>query len=159
MDLNVHLWRSQSHRDLNGPQCPFMAVPPHPKWTSMSISGGSNRILLDLNVHKVLATAATAAAATVSQELWTSGGALFQRAQEPNIPFGESLTSTCELAELAAECSPKHLSHHGADQHDGHCISTLPLHQDYFSDVANSFSSSMFYRSVPPFCLTLHRIT
>ena len=59
----------------------------------MSISGGSNRILLDLNVHKVLATAATAAAA-VSQELWTSGGALFQRAQEPNIPCGESLTST-----------------------------------------------------------------
>ena len=56
----------------------------------MSISGGSNRILLDLNVHKVLATAAAA----VSQELWTSGGALFQRAQEPNIPFGESLTST-----------------------------------------------------------------
>ena len=52
----------------------------------MSISGGSNRILLDLNVHKVLAT--------VSQELWTSGGALFQRAQEPNIPRGESLTST-----------------------------------------------------------------
>ena len=51
---------------------------------------------MDLNVHKVLATAATtaAAAATVSKELWTSGGAPFQRAQEPNIPCGESLTST-----------------------------------------------------------------
>ena len=72
----------------------------------MSITGGSNRILLDLDVHKELweflaggaaaaATAATAAAATaVSQELWNSGGALFQRAQEPNILFGESLTST-----------------------------------------------------------------
>ena len=36
----------------------------------------------------------TAAAATAaSQQLWTSGGALIQRAQEPNIPFGESLTS------------------------------------------------------------------
>ena len=69
----------------------------------MSISGGSNRILLDLNVHKVLATAATttaAAAATVSQELWTSGGALFQRAQEPNIPCGESLTSIEALENL-----------------------------------------------------------
>ena len=36
-------------------------------------------------------TAATATA--TSQQLWTSGGALVQRAQEPNIPFGESLTS------------------------------------------------------------------
>ena len=34
------------------------------------------------------------AAATVSQELWNLGRALFQRAQEPNIPCGESLTST-----------------------------------------------------------------
>ena len=69
----------------------------------MSISGGSNRILLDLNVHKVLETVATAAtaaaAAAVSQELWTSGGALFQRAQKPNIPCGESLTSTWSDAE------------------------------------------------------------
>ena len=32
--------------------------------------------------------------AAVSQQLWTFGGALVQRAQEPNIPFGESLTST-----------------------------------------------------------------
>ena len=32
--------------------------------------------------------------ATMSQQLWTSGGALVQLAQEPNIPFGESLTST-----------------------------------------------------------------
>ena len=31
--------------------------------------------------------------AAVSQQLWISGGALVQRAQEPNIPFGESLTS------------------------------------------------------------------
>ena len=34
-----------------GPQCPYLAVPPHIKCTSMSISGGSNRILLDLKVH------------------------------------------------------------------------------------------------------------
>ena len=32
--------------------------------------------------------------ATESQQLWTSGGALVQRTQEPNIPFGVSLTST-----------------------------------------------------------------
>ena len=38
-------------------------------------------------------TAAAAATAAVSQELWNLGGALVQRAQEPNIPFGESLTS------------------------------------------------------------------
>ena len=31
--------------------------------------------------------------AAVSQQLWTPGGALVQRAQEPNIPFGEPLTS------------------------------------------------------------------
>ena len=119
MDLNVHFWRR--HRVLSGPQCPFLAVPPHIEWTSMSISGGSHRILLDLNVHiwrfpqhiigrfhiwrfhigrrrrrgggaATAATAATAAPA-VSQELWTSGGAVFQRAQEPKIPFGEPLTS------------------------------------------------------------------
>ena len=30
----------------------------------------------------------TAAATAASQQLWTSGGALVQRAQEPNIPFG-----------------------------------------------------------------------
>ena len=38
-------------------------------------------------------TATTAAA--VSQELWNLGGALVQRAQEQNMPCGESLTSTC----------------------------------------------------------------
>ena len=38
LDLNAHIWRS--HRILNRPQCPFLAVPPHIKWTSMSISGG-----------------------------------------------------------------------------------------------------------------------
>ena len=37
---------------------------------------------------------ARATAAAVSQELWNLGGALVQRAQEPNIPCGESLTST-----------------------------------------------------------------
>ena len=31
--------------------------------------------------------------AAVSQQLWTSGGALVQRVQGTNIPFGESLTS------------------------------------------------------------------
>ena len=39
------------------------------------------------------ATVLATAAAKVSQELWTFGGALVQHAQEPNIPFGESLTS------------------------------------------------------------------
>ena len=39
------------------------------------------------------AAAAAATAAAVSQELWTFGGALVQRAQEQNIPCGESLTS------------------------------------------------------------------
>ena len=43
------------------------------------------------------ATATAAAATAVSQELWNLGGALVQRAQEPDIPCGESLTSTCEL--------------------------------------------------------------
>ena len=42
------------------------------------------------------AAAATAAAAAVSQELWNLGGALVQRAQEQNIPCGESLTSTSD---------------------------------------------------------------
>ena len=41
----------------------------------------------------VTQSTATAAAA-VSQELWNLGRALVQRAQEPNIPCGESLTST-----------------------------------------------------------------
>ena len=52
-------------------------------------------ILLDLNASNAseLLTATTAAAA-VSQELWNLGGALVQRAQEQNIPCGESLTST-----------------------------------------------------------------
>ena len=51
-------------------------------------------ILLDLNASNAseLLTA-TAAAAAVSQELWNLGGALVQRAQEQNIPCGESLTS------------------------------------------------------------------
>ena len=54
--------------------------------------------ILDLNVHRGTATttaaAAAATAAAVSQELWTSGGALVQRAQEQNISGRESLTST-----------------------------------------------------------------
>ena len=52
-------------------------------------------ILLDLNASNAseLLTATTAAAAAVSQELWNLGGALLQRAQEQNIPCGESLTS------------------------------------------------------------------
>ena len=64
-------------------------------------------ILLDLNVHG--GTATTAAAAAVSQELWTSGGALVQRAQERNIPFGESLTSTphTEIYILAELMTPQ----------------------------------------------------
>ena len=40
------------------------------------------------------AAAAAVTAAAVSQELWNLGGALVQRAQEQNIPCGESLTST-----------------------------------------------------------------
>ena len=37
LDLNAHIWRS--HRILNGPQCPFLAVPTAYCWTSMSMSG------------------------------------------------------------------------------------------------------------------------
>ena len=40
------------------------------------------------------ATATAAAATAASQQLWTSGGALVQGAQEPNILFKESLSST-----------------------------------------------------------------
>ena len=57
-------------------------------------------ILLDLNASNAseLLTATTvAAAAAVSQELWNLGGALVQRAQEQNIPCGESLTSTLSV--------------------------------------------------------------
>ena len=55
----------------------------------------NNSILLDLNASNAseLLTATTAAAAAVSQELWNLGRALVRRAQELNIPFGESLTS------------------------------------------------------------------
>ena len=49
------------------------------------------------------AATAAAAATTVSQELWTSGGALFQRARGPNIPFGESLTSIVCTAEAPCQ--------------------------------------------------------
>ena len=42
--------------------------------------------------------------AMVSQQLWTSGGALVQRAQEPNISCGKSLTSINEQA-LNAEAA------------------------------------------------------
>ena len=38
MDLNVHFWRP--HRILNGPHCPFLAVAPRTKWSSISIAGG-----------------------------------------------------------------------------------------------------------------------
>ena len=51
-----------------------------------------------IELDKFLAGARGVAA--VSQELWTSGGALVQRAQEPNIPFGESLTSILDLGVL-----------------------------------------------------------
>ena len=60
-------------------------------------------ILLDLNASNAseLLTATTAAAAApVSQELWNLGGALVQRAQEQNIPCGESLTSTKAMQKL-----------------------------------------------------------
>ena len=61
-------------------------------WTSRTnnwrfqqfISGGFNSLLLDFDVQVTAMT---------SQQLWTSGGGLVQRAQEPNISFGESLTS------------------------------------------------------------------
>ena len=52
----------------------------------------------------------------VSQQLWTSGGALSQRAQEPNLPFGESPTSTntnvnrgwCDSKQLMCELLDLH---------------------------------------------------
>ena len=46
-----------------------------------------------LAITQSTATTAAPATAAVSQELWNLGGALVQRAQEPNIPCGESLTS------------------------------------------------------------------
>ena len=57
--------------------------------------------ILDLNASNAselltATTAAAAATAAVSQELWNLGGALVQRAQEQNIPCGESLTSISE---------------------------------------------------------------
>ena len=62
----------------------------------------NNSILLDLNASNasepLTATTAAAAAAAVSQELWNLGGALVQRAQEQNIPCGESLTSIFGLS-------------------------------------------------------------
>ena len=85
MDLNVHLWRFQQH--IIGPQCPYGTI---------EIPCGGT------------AAAATAAATTaVSQELWNIGGALFQRAQEPNIPCGESLTSM--------DCQSVHFLHQSID--------------------------------------------
>ena len=67
-------------------------------WTSMPPMLQNNSILLDLNASNAselltATTAAAAATAAVSQELWNLGGALVQRAQEQNIPCGESLTS------------------------------------------------------------------
>ena len=50
--------------------------------------------------------AAAAATAAVSQELWNLGGALVQRAQEQNIPCGESLTSTVWLEMLGRKLIP-----------------------------------------------------
>ena len=69
-------------------------------WTSMPPMHHNYSILLDLNASNAselltaTTAAAAAAAAAVSQELWNLGGALVQRAQEQNIPCGESLTST-----------------------------------------------------------------
>ena len=40
----------------------------------------------------------TAATAVTSQQLWHLAGALVHRAQRPNIPFGESLTSTIRVS-------------------------------------------------------------
>ena len=78
--------------------------------TSMPPMHQNNSILLDLNASTAselltattaaaAATAATAAAAAGSQELWNLGGALVQRAQEQNIPCGESLTSMNRYAQ------------------------------------------------------------
>ena len=87
-----------------GPQC-LQCIRTIPYYcTSMPPMHQNNSILLDLNASNAseLLTATTAAAAAaVSQELWTSGGALVQRSQEPNVLFWESLTSIrTSLAEM-----------------------------------------------------------
>ena len=117
MDLNVHIWRFPPH--IIGPQCPYLAVPPHiigPQCPSMDFktelvcfqkrrapkNGAFWRALRTEISHmrlvqgqklKLFQGSNFQVTAAVSQQLWTSGGALVQRGQEPNIPFGESLTS------------------------------------------------------------------
>ena len=59
--------------------------------------------------------------AAISQQLWTSGGALVQRAQEPNIPFGESLTSIFVLTNMTLYILLRsRVAHmiHGASRHE-----------------------------------------
>ena len=73
-------------------------------WTSMSILNCRNS-LRGVGGRRAPAgrgrggarrgTATATATAATSQQLWASGAALVQRAQEPNILYGESLTSTC----------------------------------------------------------------
>ena len=53
-------------------------------WTSMSI----------FNFRNSQRGAGAGVVAAASRELWPFGGTPVHRAQEPNIPFGESLTST-----------------------------------------------------------------
>ena len=85
MDLHVHIWRFQPH--IIGSQCPYLAVPPHiigpqcPYGTPEIPCGGPP------GVGAACAGGGGAAAATaaVSQELWTSGEALVQGAQGPNL--------------------------------------------------------------------------
>ena len=77
LDLNVHTWRS--HRIL---------------WTSMSTIELKKFLAGGRGTARRGGAARGETAAVTSQQLWNLGGALVQRAQEPNIPFGESLTST-----------------------------------------------------------------
>ena len=91
LDLNVHF---DSPTAYNWPSMSISGSPTAYYWTSMSILNSRNS-LRGVGVRPgARGGTAAAAMATVPQELWTSGRALVQRAQEPNIPCGESLTST-----------------------------------------------------------------
>ena len=90
LDLNASNASELFH--IIGPQClQCIRIIPY-YWTSMPPIHQSYSIFWTSGTATAVAAAATAAA--VSQELWNLGGALVQLAQEPNIPFGESHTST-----------------------------------------------------------------
>ena len=81
----------------------------HSPWTARSISGAPKAYCWDsrsiltcrfFSLRERRAGGGAAAGETAAagfQQLWNLAGPLVHRAQEPNIPFGESLTSTNTL--------------------------------------------------------------